>query len=106
MSPNMRKKLERNIQYHAAMAEYHGDEAKKKQDAAPPDGTQQPTASASPPAPDPDAKLADTHSETVSQLQALIDAEPIIPAIVSAQQSRPVMRNMSADVRPSSGVFH
>jgi hypothetical protein len=119
MSPVMRKKLERNIQYHAAMAEYHQGESDKKAASAanatvtpPPEEngggrrSRQPTASASPPKPDADEVLAITHSEVVKQLQDLLDKEPAIPAIVAAEQSRPVRRDAGSGVKPSAGVFH
>jgi hypothetical protein len=90
------------------MADYHQGEvdAKAAKAAESPPAEGQVTASAAPPQPDPDEKLAATHSETAAQLQALIDAEPLTPAIVTAQQSRPVTRSLSGDVLPSSGRFH
>jgi len=117
MSPNMRKKLERNIQYHAAMADYHQGEVDARAQKTPPQESppesdnhrRRPTASASPPPPkqgDADEKLATTHTEVVKQLQALLDNEPVTPAIVTAAQNRPLQRNLSSDVKPSAGRFH
>jgi hypothetical protein len=103
----MRLKLERNIEYHSAMAEFHqGEVDAKAAKAGDTSGGGQMTASASPPQPDPDEKMAAIHKDTAAQLQALVDAEPLQPAIVTAQQSRPVFRNLSGDVKPSAGVFH
>lgn len=111
MSPTMRKKLERNIQYHAAMAEYHQgqlDKKKPKEEGAGPApatrSSAKPTASAHPPKPDSDEVLAKTHSEVCKQLQEVLDKEPAIPAIVTA--APPVQRNMSGDLKPSAGRFH
>lgn len=113
MDPTMRKKLERNLQYHAAMAEYHQEQldARKKESPPPPAptvprSTAKPTASASPPKVDADELLAKTHSEVVKQLQDLLDKEPIVPAILTAEQTLPVQRNLSGDLKPTAGKFH
>jgi hypothetical protein len=118
MSPTMRKKLERNIAYHAAMAEYHGEEFKNKhKEEEPKEGAREghrenqhprarPTASAQPPKPDTDQYLHELHAGVVAQLQPLLDAEPLTPAIVTASQNQPVSRNLSGDLKPSAGRFH
>jgi len=108
----MRKKLERNVQYHAAMAEYHGDALKKKgEEHKEPASREQsrstkPTASAHPPQPDSDQVLHDMHSEVVKSLQEILDKEPLAPAIIDAEANRPVRRNLSGDLKPSAGVWH
>ena len=122
MSPVMRKKLERNAQYHASMAEHYDEELKKKAAAkeaaaatatAPATTTTntrstRATASATPPKqeePDPDQVLRDLHAEVVKQLQPIL-ATPPYPAIIEAERNRTIFRNASPDLRPSAGVFH
>jgi hypothetical protein len=105
----MRKKLERNLAYHAAMAEYYGDRAKQAESQAPTGNARstRPTASASPPKPDNPAKvLADLHAGVVAQLQPILDAAPVIPAIVQASATRMIRRNESPDLKPAAGIFH
>jgi len=106
----MLKKLERNIAYYSAMAEYHGDEAKKKQDAAkepPKEGTAsnsrstKPTASASPPKPDPDQVLHDLYTEAAKQLTPiLLGASKALPT------PPPIRRDEMPELKPMAGHFH
>jgi hypothetical protein len=105
MSPNMRKKLERNIQYHAAMAEYHGkQDAPEEAEASEEDSEK--TASARPSRPSADEILCEMHTEVAKQLQSVLDAEPATPVIVSLSQNRTVTRNSGFDLKPSAGVYH
>lgn len=118
MSPTMRKKLERNLQYHAATAEYYQGQLDAKKKKAEESGvgpgpaahtrssSAKPTASATPPKADPDELLATMHGEVAKQLQEILDKEPLTPAIVTAASKQPVHRNMSPDLKPTAGRFH
>jgi hypothetical protein len=117
MDPNTRKKLERNLAYHAAMAEYHGEQFKSRQpkeepkQEPPKEGEPQVhrarlTATAQPPKPDTDQYLAELHAGVVEQLQSVLDAEPLVPAIVTVAQDRLVTRNLSGDIKPNAGRLH
>jgi len=107
MSPNTRKKLARNMEYHAAMADYYGSKGKDEKPAAKSDAKTdtKPTASARPPAMDQNKVLAALHAGVVKQLQHVL-ATPEIPGILVAQANQPVQRNPSPDVRPAAGRFH
>jgi hypothetical protein len=114
MNPNVIKKLQRNIDYHAAMAEYYQDKVdgkKKNGDSAkesPPskEGSRKPTASAQPPQTDQDQVLAELHAGVVEQLMPILRAGAEPDAIATAQQSMPLRRNESADLKPAAGRFH
>jgi len=112
MTPNTLKKLQRNIDYHAAMAEhYQGivDEKKKKAEESPPPAptrSAKPTASAAPPPKDQDQVLADLHKGVVEQLMPILIAGSEPEAIVTAQSSMPVRRNESNDLKPAAGRLH
>jgi len=109
MSPNMLKKLERNISYHAAMAEYYDEEVKKSKE-HPKEGTAapansrstKPTASASPPKPDQNQVLADLHAGVVKQLMPVLLAGSKPPTAVPP----PIRRDEMPELKPSAGRFH
>jgi hypothetical protein len=122
----MAKKLQRNIDYHAAMAEYYQDmvdeKANKEEDTKKEDkpsdtkppaqqqqaqqGDKKPTASAKPPQEDPNKILADLHAEVVKQLEPVLKAGVEMPGVLIAQQQAPIRRNESPDLKPSAGRFH
>lgn len=113
MSPSMQKKLQRNIDYHAAMAEHYTDLVKEAAEKAPPPSPPpahgrdtRPTASASPPKPDSNKVLADLHTEVVKQLMPIINAGAQPSAIANAQAQQTIRRNPSGDVKPSAGRFN
>jgi len=110
MTPTTIKKLQRNIDYHAAMAEHYkdivDDKKKKAEESPPPARSSRPTASAAPPPKDPDQVLAELHAGVVEQLKPILIAGAEPEAIVTAQQSHPVQRNMSSDLKPAAGRLH
>jgi hypothetical protein len=107
----MAKKLQRNIDYHASMAEhYQGkvDDKKKNGESPPKENSRstKPTASAQPPQTDQDQVLAELHAGVVEQLMPILKAGVELDAIATAQQSMPVQRNLSGDLKPSAGRLH
>jgi hypothetical protein len=104
MSPTMRAKIERNIEYHTAMRDYHKEEAEKR--AEPPKGEAPPRSRQPQPVQSSDAKLAEMHGDVVKQLRDVLDAAPIMSAIdrAMAQPQRP-LRNLGRPT-PTAGTLH
>jgi hypothetical protein len=89
MSPNMKKKLERNIEYHQDVADYYQGIVTAKE--------------GEPAVPDHDQILVDLHSEVVNQLNAVVVTHATPPAVLNAPS---VFRNASPELKPTSGRFH
>jgi len=102
MSPTMRAKLTRNIDYHAAMAEHYRAEDKKEKEAHP-----APAAGRGAPKPPQSAseKLAEMHDDVVQQLTDVLKADPQINAVEQAQRAERPLRNEGANLKPDAGWF-
>jgi hypothetical protein len=110
MTPNMRAKLVRNIQYHEQTRDYYADEVKKEKEEKPPAPAHPPRgatgAVASPPKPLQSAaeKLAEMHADVVKQLEAVLAAD----LALDPKPSSPLLpqRNPGFGLKPTAGVFH
>jgi len=102
MSPAMRARLARNIDYHAAMAEHHRAEDKKEKEAhpTPPQGRGAPK-----PPESANERLAAMHDDVVKQLVDLLNADPAINAVEEAQRATRPLRDPAAGQRPDAGWF-
>lgn len=126
MSPTMRRKLERNAEYHGAMAAFYTEQDKKKKEAeakkaqpAPRSGTARsgstshpPTdehpAAAAPPKPpqSSEEKLAEMHGDVAKQLSAVLAASRVSNAVNMVKNAPRPLRNGSPELKPSAGRFH
>ena len=122
MSPTMIRKLQRNRDYHAAVADFYKqqDDAEKKAaaDAAAATTTTRATrataaaaatdAPAEPPKPEQSsaAKLAEMHADVVAQIEGVLATASGPPAIHAAMAERQIRRNASPELKPSAGRFH
>jgi hypothetical protein len=115
MTPVMRAKLSRNIDYHTAMRDHYKEEDKKAKGAHEAEplaaravSHQRGTAEAAPPKPAQSAaeKLAELHDDVVQQLTAVLNAEPLANALAQVQAQPRPLRNQGANLKPKAGVFH
>jgi hypothetical protein len=134
MTPMMRAKLSRNIDYHIAMRDFYTEEDKKAKEppqsdpgaaATEPGGAARPALTRSvprgepgqdapqPPKPAQSAaeKLAEMHNEVVQQLSAILEADPQVDALDRMRAMPRPLRNPGANLKPTAGkpttnIFH
>jgi len=108
MTPMMRANIEKNINYHTAMRDYHKEAVAAAQPPAEESGSSSRSSrtAAPKPAQSSDEKLAAMHDDVVQQLRAVLDAAPIVSGIdmAMAQQQRP-RRGLSRNL-PTAGTLH
>ena len=91
MSPNMKTKLERNIQYHDDVSAFFQESVEARTE---------PVAEG---APDHEQTMVDLHTEVSNQLKDVLKTHDLPPAVLTAPS---VFRNTSPELKPGSGRFH
>jgi hypothetical protein len=111
MSPMMRGKLTRNIDYHAALVDFYREQVKKEQSAEPPADTRRSRAShpSEEEAQEKPRSVAETlaalHDSVVEQLNAVLAADPPITAIDLALAAKRPLRRVGRTA-PTAGRLH
>lgn len=105
MSPTMRGKLQRNIDYHLQARDFYKEEAEKEKKATP---STPPPRGQTPPKPVQSAheKLAEMHDDVANQLMAVMQADPPVTGVEEVVAQQRPHRSLGGRFRPSAGTVH